>query len=253
MREIYARQYAALYRGHWWWRARERFLRDALRALPLDRDLGPVLDVGCGDGLFFPVLREWGEPEGVEADGALITAEGRARGPIHVGPFDETFRPGRRYRLITALDVLEHAPDEAAFLRRARDLLADDGLLLLTVPALRLLWTHHDDMNRHRIRYTRGTLRAAADAAGFDVLRLEYLFGWTVPVKLLVRLKEALIRPNRDTVRVPARPVNAFLEAVSVAERALTRRIGLPVGSSLMAVLARGDVSGENVTCVLEG
>jgi len=252
MRETYARQYAALYRGHWWWRARERFLRDALRALPLDADLGPVLDVGCGDGLFFPVLRDWGEPEGVEVDGALVTDEGRARGRIHVGSFDETFQPGRRYRLITALDVLEHAPDEAAFLQRTRDLLTDDGLMVLTVPALRMLWTHHDVINRHRTRYTRGALRSAARKAGLDVLRLDYFFGWVVPVKLLVRFKEALFRPKSDAVRIPAPPVNALLEAACIAERALTRRTGLPVGSSLFAVLARDRSSGQNVARALE-
>ena len=240
MKETYARQYAALYRGHWWWRSRERFLAGVLRdLLPAGEELGPVLDVGCGDGLFFPVLEAWGQPEGVEADGALVTDAGRARGAIHVGPFDEGFRPGRRFRLITALDVLEHAADEGAFLRRARELLTDDGLLVVTVPALPWLWTHHDDLNLHRTRYTRATLRAAAAAAGLEVRRLDYFFGWTVPMKLLVRLKEALVAPKDDAVRIPVRPVNALLEGLSAAEHALTRRTGLPVGSSLLGVLTR--------------
>lgn len=239
MRERYARQYAELYRGHWWWRARERYLRRVLHALPRSPGLGPVLDVGCGDGLFFEVLETWGTPEGVEADGALVTEAGRARGPIHVGPFDETFTPDHRYALITALDVLEHAPDEAAFLGRARALLSEDGLLVLTVPAFPWLWTHHDALNHHRIRYTKATLRAAADAADLEILRLEYFFGWTVPVKLLVRLKEALVAPGPEEVSIPPRPVNGVLEAACRAEQALARWTGLPVGSSLLAVLRR--------------
>ncbi len=240
MKESYARQYADLYRGHWWWRARERFLVEVLRSLPLGGELGPVLDVGCGDGLFFDVLRAWGIPEGVEADGDLVTQEGRSRGAIHVGPLDETFRPGRRYMLITALDVLEHAPDEGAFLDRIHALLADDGLLVLTVPAFRWLWTHHDAINLHRTRYTKKTLRAAADAAGLELVRMEYFFGWTVPMKLLVRLKEALVAPGAEEVGTPAAPVNGLLEAVCRAEQAMARWTGLPVGSSLLAVLRRG-------------
>jgi len=240
MKGSYAQQYAALYHGHWWWRSRERFLREVLRTLSLGPNLGPVLDVGCGDGLFFDVLRAFGAPEGVEVDATLVTKRGRAAGPIHEGPFDETFRPGKRYRLITALDVLEHAPDEAVFLGRARDLLTDDGVLVLTVPAFRWLWTHHDDINHHRTRYTRQTLGAAAAAAGLEVRRQDYFFGWTVPVKLLVRLKEALARPKDDLVRIPAKPVNAFLEALCTAEHALTRRTGLPAGSSLLGILSRG-------------
>ena len=240
MRERYASQYAALYRGHWWWRARERFLRGVLRSLPLGTGLGPILDVGCGDGLFFEALEAWGAPEGVEADGALVTDAGRSRGPIHVGPFDETFAPDHRYALITALDVLEHAPDEAAFLARARALLTGDGLLVLTVPAFPWLWTHHDDLNHHRIRYTKATLRAAAAAADLELLRLEYFFGWTVPVKLLVRLKEALAAPGAEEVSIPPAPVNGLLEAACRAEQAVARWTGLPAGSSLLAVLRRG-------------
>ena len=239
MRERYASQYATLYREHWWWRSRERFLERVLRSLPLTGDSGPVLDVGCGDGLFFPVLEAWGEPEGVEADAGLVTDAGRSRWPIHVGPFDESFRPGRRYRLIVALDVLEHAPDEDAFLRRAHDLLTDDGLLLLTVPAHRWLWTHHDDLNLHRTRYTRRTLRAAAAGAALDILRLEYFFGWTVPLKLLVRLKEAVVGPGRDEVEIPSGPVNKALQGVCAVEQFLAQRGGLPIGSSLLAVLTR--------------
>ena len=239
MRASYAQQYAALYRSHWWWRSRERFLREVLRTLPLEPNLGPVLDVGCGDGLFFDVLRDFGTPEGVEADATLITEQGRAAGPIHVGPFDETFRPGKRYRLITALDVLEHAPDEAAFLGRTRDLLTDDGVLVLTVPAFRWLWTHHDDINLHRTRYTRPTLRAAAAAADLEVRRLDYFFGWTVPVKLLVRLKEAVWGAGGDEVQIPPGFINRLLERVCTIEHALARRAGLPVGSSILAVLTR--------------
>ncbi|MFH1529459.1 MAG: class I SAM-dependent methyltransferase [Pseudomonadota bacterium] len=239
MKETYARQYAELYGRHWWWRSRERFLRAVLRTLPLDADLGPVLDVGCGDGLFFPVLRAWGTPEGVEADGTVVTAEGRARGRIHVGPFDETFRPDRRYPLITALDVLEHASDEGAFLRRAHDLLSDAGLLVLTVPAFPWLWTHHDDINLHRTRYTRATLRTVARSAGLDVLRLHYFFGWTVPAKPLVRMKEALLGAGADTVRTPPPLINRLLEGVSNLEHHAALRGVLPAGSSLLAVLRR--------------
>ena len=239
MKESYAQQYAALYHGHWWWRSRERFLREVLRTLPLGPNPGPILDVGCGDGLFFDVLRAFGVPEGVEADAALISEQGRAAGPIHMGPFDETFRPGKRYRLITALDVLEHAADEAAFLGRARDLLTDDGVLVLTVPAFRWLWTHHDDVNHHRTRYTRRTLRPVAERAGLGILRLDYFFGWTVPVKLMVRLKEALLPPGDEAMRIPARPVNALLEGLCNAEHAISRRTGLLAGSSLLGVMTR--------------
>lgn len=44
--------------------------------------------------------------------------------------------PDARYGSITALDVLEHVPDEAKLLAEAHRILAPDGLLVVTVPRL---------------------------------------------------------------------------------------------------------------------
>ena len=72
MDPTYARAYRALYERHWWWRARERLILDRLEALRPEGGWRHVLDVGCGDGLFFDRLERYGAPEGVEPDGTLV-------------------------------------------------------------------------------------------------------------------------------------------------------------------------------------
>ena len=52
MQTRYAQEYERLYREHWWWRAREEFVVAALEQ-HVGRPGGNVLDVGCGNGLFF--------------------------------------------------------------------------------------------------------------------------------------------------------------------------------------------------------
>ena len=47
----------------------------------------------------------------------------------------------------------------------------------MTVPAHPRLWSRHDEVNGHRRRYTRRSLRAAADAAGW---RIERMTGFNV-------------------------------------------------------------------------
>lgn len=236
----YAAYYRHLYENHWWWRARERIILGHLQRLKPAGGFGPILDVGCGDGLFFEKLRDFGEPEGVEEDAALVTAEGRARGRIHVGPFDESFRPGRRYALILLLDVIEHFQDDRACLRRALDLLAPDGTIVITVPAFRLLWTAHDDVNHHRTRYTRATLGRVAAAAGLRIDHSEYLFQWTGLLKLAVRAKEAVWRPEPALPPVPRGLAARALTAAAVGEHALLGRLRLPFGSSLLAIGGQG-------------
>ena len=235
----YAAHYRRLYEQHWWWRARERIILTHLERLTPPGGFGPILDVGCGDGLFLEKLTALGDPEGVEEDASLVTAAGRARGPIHVGPFDASFRPGRRYALILLLDVLEHLRDDRACVRRALDLLAPQGTIVITVPAFRILWTAHDDVNRHVTRYTKATLGRLAADTGLRIDHAEYLFQWTALLKLAVRAKEAVWRREPGLPPVPGRIVNGALRAAAVAEHTLLHRLPLPFGSSLLAIGGR--------------
>ena len=102
----YGSLYRTLYERHWWWRAREEAIVETLRATRPPSGWRSVLDVGCGDGLFFGRLAEFGTVTGVEPDAALVSDERRSL--IHVGPFDRSFAPGRQYSLILMLDMLEH-------------------------------------------------------------------------------------------------------------------------------------------------
>jgi SAM-dependent methyltransferase len=232
----YAAEYEELHRRHWWWRARESFLADELDRRAPPGGYGPILDVGCGNGLLFPVLARHGVPEGVEPDRSIVTAEGVARGAIHVRAFDETFRPGTRYGLVLMLDVLEHLARPVDALAHARSLLREGGAMAVTVPAGTGLWTSHDDLNHHLRRYTRRLLVDTAGAAGFHVESCEHWFGWLVPVKLAVRLKERWLGPGQQLHRVPPRSLNGACLLLSRLEHAMWGG-ALPLGTSLFAWL----------------
>ncbi len=232
----YAAQYRTLYTNHWWWRAREAAIaRELDRLFKADGSL-EMLDVGCGDGLLFERLAPYGRVEGIELDPLTVAADSPWRERIHFGPFDASFQPPRRYDLILMLDVLEHLPDPAAALRHARGLLKPRGIVLTTVPAFNVLWTAHDDLNRHYTRYTKRSFRALAANAGVRLQRMRYLFHWTFPAKLAVRVKEAVIRSEALPPVVPPRPVNQTLAAVTRWEEALLGRLPVPFGSSLLAI-----------------
>jgi SAM-dependent methyltransferase len=237
----YGARYRRLYRHHWWWRAREERIVAELERLARGRPggFGAILDVGCGDALFFPRLRRFGEPRGVEVDGALVSAETRESGAVHLGPFDDSYHPGRRFGLILMLDVIEHLDDDVAALRRAAELLDPGGVLVVTVPASPALWTAHDDYNHHRRRYTPRTLTAAARAAGLAVHRRRHLFHWLAPLKILVRAREALLPAELRMPEVPPPFWNRLFYAVSRLEQATWGRLPWPFGSSLLMVCER--------------
>jgi SAM-dependent methyltransferase len=235
--ERYVRRYKELYERHWWWRAREDLLLETIpRIAPARRPL-EILDVGCGDGLFFEKLSRFGAVSGIETDPAAVTPGSRWAGRIHIGPFDESFAPEVRFDLILLLDVLEHLPDPVAALRRALALLRPGGRLLVTVPAFRLLWTRHDDLNRHRDRYRKPALRREAEQAGAEVLSMRYVFAWVAPAKLLQRAVERLWPAAPAPPSLPGGVVNAMLYRASRIEQRLLSARSAPFGSSLLAVL----------------
>jgi SAM-dependent methyltransferase len=240
MDPAYARIYRELHQRHWWWRAREEAVLATLEQIVPPGGWSAILDVGCGDALLFDRLARFAPfVEGVESDGTLLSAANPWRDRIHVRPFDATFDAGRRYGLVLMLDVLEHLPDPAAALGHAVRLLEPDGRLVINVPAFNLLWTRHDDYNRHLTRYRRASFRRLADAASMRIDAWRYLFHWTWPVKLAQRLAEQVMPGASRPAQVPPPMVNHALLTLCRAEQALLGRVPVPFGTSLFVVGSR--------------
>jgi SAM-dependent methyltransferase len=232
----YGEAYRQLFQEHWWWRSRTELIVDKLRQLQPAINGKPILDIGCGDALFFDRLSEFGEVEGVEPSADLVRPDNAHRDRIYVCPFDANFRPGKQYSLILMLDVLEHLDDPVGALRHALELLTPRGLVIITVPAFMSLWTNHDVLNHHLIRYTKRSFREVAKQAGFQIQDQRYVYHWTWPVKLAVRVMERIVHATPKTPKVPGRWVNEALFLLSRCEQKTLTRFPVPFGSSLMIV-----------------
>ena len=105
-----------------------------------------LLDVGCGGGLAAEALSRHGfDVLGIDAAGDVIDAA-RAHAALNeaepakggTGPryraalAEDLLAEGARFSVITALEVVEHVPDPAAFLRVLVALLEPGGLLFLS-------------------------------------------------------------------------------------------------------------------------
>ena len=235
----YGRLYRDLHRRHWWWRARERIILQLLDDITPPGGFGRILDVGCGDGLLFEPLSRLGTVEGIEPDAGIVSEADTPHGRIHVRPFDSGFRPEARYGLILMLDVLEHLDDPSGATRHAHALLEPDGVLLVTVPALRWLWTAHDVLNEHRVRFRRPELVRLLEDAGFTVTAARYAFRWLVAAKVAVRAKERLLGAEPRPPRIPPSPINGLLYGISRVEEVVLGRVSGVLGSSVLAVARR--------------
>jgi SAM-dependent methyltransferase len=225
---------------HWWYVARRRILHDLIaREVRLPQQ-ARILEVGCGTGHNFDMLRGFGRLDAIEVDGeARALATRRLGHAVASAPLPELEGiADRAYHLVALLDVLEHVDGDQAALESIAAKLAPGGRILVTVPAYQWMWSAHDVAHHHKRRYSRATLRAAAVAAGLGVERIGYFNSLLFPVAAAARVAGRLIGREGSDDRLPPAPLNALLRGIFGLERHMVGRVPLPFGVSLFALLA---------------
>lgn len=227
---------------HFWRIGRRRMIVDVLTRW---RPPGPlrILDVGGACSLVSQELTRFGEVTVIEPDRPTAEFAARELGlDVRPGSLPDELPVEGSFDVVTLFDVLEHIDDEGPAMAAVARLVRPGGLLVVTVPALPVLWSDHDVSVHHRRRYTRTTLRPVIERAGFRIERLSYhtclLFPLVFAQRMASRLRGVKARAEYD-VKVPPAPLNRALLAVMEAERRLLRRVDLPIGSSLVAIASR--------------
>ena len=232
--------------SQWWYRGMRAIslalLRPALgEPAP---DAVKLLDAGCGTGNNLRHLAALARTIGVDLSAeALRFCRSRgvtvAGGSLLALPF-----AAARFDCVTSFDVLYHRwveDDRAAVAELAR-VLKPGGLLLVRVPALKLLWGAHDEAVHSRHRYTRGELRALLGSAGLEVLRVSYANSLLFPLLLLRRTLDRLSgRHGSDVGFLPAPLEWAFFNLLAIEARLVGWGLDLPLGASVFALARKVD------------
>ncbi len=232
---------------HWWYRGRRDIICAELDGLTLARG-ARVLDAGCGSGRTLDELQRYGEVHGIELDAvAAQAARARGTGEVVIGRLEQLPWASATFDLITCLDVIEHTPDDRVTFAELRRVCRQGGWLLVTVPAYQWLWSLHDEANHHYRRYTRATLRAAAQAAGWRLERMTSFNSVLLAPAAAVRLAQRSRRPHNGytpQIRLGPAWLNTVLEQpLRLEARWLGRGRTLPAGLSLLALMRNPAVS----------
>ncbi len=158
-------------------------VRFVARALKESEETGPVLDVGCGGGLFLRLMQDrgvhvMGLDFSIDAANVAWTSNGV---PATCGALSQApFRAGS-CAAVTMFHVLEHLYDPGVYLRAAHELLRPDGRLIVQVPnagcwqflLLGAAW-NGVDVPRHLYDFRPADLDRLLESSGFEVLRRKY-------------------------------------------------------------------------------
>lgn len=249
----YFKKLAELEAGNFWFCARNRIILWALHAY--SPTLKSFLEIGCGTGFVisgiskrFPDVMLFGS-EYLEA--GLVYARQRvptakftqmdARNIPHESELDA----------IGAFDVLEHIKEDEAVLQEIYKALKPGGIVFITVPQHRWLWSAVDEYACHVRRYAAKELHQKVCRTGFEIIRSTSFVSTLLPAmylsRLLQRNKMDVSRDTNTISELRINPIlNTFFECLLNFELALIRvGVSFPVGGSRLLV-ARKPVMKQN-------
>ena len=133
---------------------------------------------------------------------------------------------------IVAVNVMEHVPDDAQFLRDAFTAVKPGGRLLLFVPALPAIFGTLDVAFEHHRRYTRSSLRKVIEQAGWRPSRISYM---NMPGIAAWFAAGRILRKNS----IAARDAKTYDRLVVPWLSKLESVVEPPIGSNLIAIAAK--------------
>jgi SAM-dependent methyltransferase len=242
-------EYAQMYRledEHWWFVARRSLVHRALSRfpppIPSDRRRR-LLDVGCGTGGTMDRLRPHGSVFGVDMEPmALEFCRQRGHQNLVLGSATALPFASASFEAAVALDVLEHIPDHARAAREIARTLVPGGLVYITVPAYRSLWSSHDVALMHQRRYVAREVKDLLRSAGLETVHLTYTVSTYLPLAWSVRTLRKRLRPNgpprTDIVETPPW-LNTLLRGYLEMEGRAALTMPAPFGLTVFAVARR--------------
>jgi len=237
---------AALVGRHPWWRARARLTLRLLHDLGL-KPPARILDAGCGWGITLDALERCGyQAVGLDISRrALERIDRPGRFLVEADLTRSIERGGPGYDAVLALDVIEHLDDDRAAVHRLGTLVRPGGRLIVSVPALPVMFSEFDAIQGHRRRYLPETLRAAFAGSGLELERVFWWGRWLVRALGRQRARcralpgESAAQVYRRYLRLPPWPLPWVARLAFSLEEGAALRGRLRTGTSLFAVARR--------------
>jgi SAM-dependent methyltransferase len=199
---------------------------------------GQILEVGIGHGSYCRLLREHGDYIGIDHD-AKSVADARLRFPGIVfarcdilGAAELRSAVPGGADAVVSLNVFEHIEDDEKALGNVISIIKPGGHLLVSVPAMMILYNELDRLAGHVRRYTTARLRDILERQPVEIIRLDYIN----PVGALGWWMNSILRPKSLDSEAINRQIRLF------------DRYAIPISKAL-GPLSRS-FFGQSVICI---
>lgn len=248
------RVHATMEDKHWWFVARRKIITDVARKLSQDVPQPFIVDIGCGTGGSLAHFKqEKFQCVGIDSSQIAIdlAAEKFPECDFRCGRMPDDLRDiSSEVTLFTLLDVLEHVEDDKKFLSDLVHLAPKGADILITVPALKSLWSPHDVANHHFRRYEKPELEAVWNGLPVTCRMTGFFNARLYPIISMMRsianLKKSSAGEGGSDFSMPMGPINKALTSIFASEsRRIVDQIDnvasshFKTGTSLIAVLRK--------------
>ena len=237
--------YQEVENNFFWTKSRSRILQQLvqkyIRFLPSKK----FLEIGCHTGLF---INKLAIDKSLKITGSEIYFKGisyiKKMPNIEIIQYDVTqgVLP-EKYDMVGSFDVLEHIDNDTDAMCNIYHMLNNNGYFILTVPQYMFLWSKHDEINKHKRRYSKQELLEKLRLQGFDIVFCSSFFFTLFPLMLISRLvdrcsrKEKTFNSNlKNIINFPLWVNWLFDKIMRIDETLISAGISLPFGGSLLVI-----------------
>lgn len=216
--------------GYFWFKIRRWWIFDKIsKYCPPPAEL---LEIGCGTGNVSSFLSE----KGYSVTGCDFYNDAfdmawpgfkTVQGSADNLPFEDC-----SFDIAGMFDVIEHIDDDIDSVKEAVRVTKKGGLIAVTVPARKELWSRVDEISYHKRRYAKEDICALFAKCGIKTMSVDYMFmSLYLPMKMT---RSAKI--DEDGIFNINPVINTLSKMIFNAERIASKKLALPIGTSLIAI-----------------
>ena len=226
---------------HWFYRGKRAIVRFWIERYLKLTEHSLLVDCGAGTGIWALEMSRDCKVLAVDdyEESIAIARQNLGAARVIKAPCDQLPLEDGTVHCVTALDVIEHIEDDVAAIREISRVIAPEGLLVVTVPALMTLWSDWDVSLHHFRRYSRPELKLLLSKNGFEVIEIRYVNTLVFPVVWLARRLRKWRHNTQDEKRsedqIPPKWLNKLLLKWFIFE-GTNRWLSLPFGVGLVAI-----------------
>jgi SAM-dependent methyltransferase len=232
----------------WWFAASHRnLLALSMQQALFDAGWQPILDAGCGTGGFLAQLAARYPNRalfGLDVNPlACQRAAAKSAMPVCAGSINALPFPEGIFAAVFSIDVLCHsAVDERSAVLQFRRCLADNGCLVINVPAYSWMMSRHDAAVHNVRRYTTKGVCRLLESAGFRMVYATYWNAVLFPLMVITRKLLPTCGGSTSDVKEYPRLIDLLFRVATSFETTLLRiGLRLPFGGSVIAIATKGD------------